>query len=87
LEVTNTGPFQQKEIADTILAQIIFAFCSEVNGKTKTMVFVVNNSVSKTSEQETGVRKNSQCRERTWPGHPKFIICFELVWVGLICGC
>jgi len=48
LEVKNTGPFQQKEIADTILAQIIFAFCSEVNGKTKSMVFVVNNSVSKT---------------------------------------
>jgi hypothetical protein len=48
LEVKKTGPFQHKEIADTILAQIIFAFCSEVNGKTKAMVFVVNNSVSKT---------------------------------------
>jgi hypothetical protein len=39
---------QQKEIADTMLAQIVLAFCSEVNGKLETMVFFVNDSVSKT---------------------------------------
>jgi len=42
------GHSQQKEIADTMLAQIVLAFCSEVNGKMETMVFVVNDSVSKT---------------------------------------
>jgi hypothetical protein len=38
---------QQKEIADTMLAQIVLSFCSEVNGKMETMVFFVNDSVSK----------------------------------------
>ena len=70
MEVTNTGPFQQKEIADTILAQIIFAFCSEVNGKTKSMVFVVNNSVSKTYVSKKRMFVKIQCREPHGQGTP-----------------